>query len=279
MTSSGDEEHIGGRGEGAVKLSCHEMMLGERSLAEKFSLARESGFDGLDLRGDLLQDQVAEAARLVRETGLPVPAVYGRLQPPLVARTLAERAESLAVIRHRMRDAERVGAQQIIVVPIFGVAQITVQRGQGVEEIEEALLLTLLDELADEARQRRVTIVLEPLNRTQTHLLTSPRKTAQLTRQFGDAVGTMVDTYHMDVEGQDSAAEIEGAFDQLRLVHLSDRDRKLPGTGGLDFAPGLRKLQSCGYAGWYGFECTGPFTVQQLRESVGYVRGCLDRAP
>jgi len=260
-----------------VKLSCHEMMLGERPLAEKFSLAREVGFDGLDLRGDLLQDQVAEAARLVQETGLLVPAVYGRLQPPLVAKTLAERAASLAVVRDRLRDAERVGAQQVIVVPIFGAAQITVQRGQGIEEIEEALLLTLLDELADEARQRGVTIVLEPLNGHQTHLLTSPRKTAQLTRQLGDAIGTMVDTYHMDLEGQDGAEEIEGAFDQLRLVHLSDRDRKLPGTGGLDFAPGLRKLQSLGYIGWYGFECGGAYTVEQLRESVRYVRGCLAR--
>ncbi len=261
-----------------MKLSCHEMMLGDRPLAEKFSLARESGFDGLDLRGDLLEDRVAEAARLVRATGLPVPTVYGRLQPPLVAKTLTERAESLTVLRSRLRDAERVGAQRVIVVPIFGAAQITVQRGRGVEEIEEALLLTLLDELADEARQRQVTIVLEPLNRHQTHLLTSPRATAQLTRQLGDAVGTMVDTYHMDVEGQDSAEEIEGAFDQLRLVHLSDRDRTLPGTGALDFAPGLRKLRSLGYTGWYGFECTGPFTVQQLRESVQYVRDCLARS-
>lgn len=261
-----------------MKLSCHEMMLGDRPLAEKFGLARESGFDGLDLRGDLLQDRVAEAARLVRETGLPVPSVYGRLRPPLVAKALAERAASLAVLRGRLRDAERVGAQRVIVVPIFGAAQLTVHRGQGVEEIEEALLLTLLDELADEARQRQVTIVLEPLNGNQTHLLTSPRKTAELTRQLGDSVGTMVDTYHMDVEGQDSAEEIEGAFDQLRLVHLSDRDRKLPGAGELDFTPGLRKLQSLGYTGWYGFECTGTFTARQLQEGVQYVRGCLARS-
>lgn len=261
-----------------MKLSCHEMVLGDRPLTEKFRLAREAGFDGVDLRGDLLQGQVAEAARLVRETGLPVPTVYGRLRPPLVAKTLAERAESLAMLRSRLRDAAQVGVRWLIVVPIFGAARITVQRGQGVEEIEEALLLTLLDELADEARQRGITIVLEPLNGHQTHLLTSPRKTAQLTRQLGDAIGTMVDTYHMDLEGQDGAEEIAGAFDQLRLVHLSDRDRKLPGTGGLDFAPGLRELQSLRYTGWYGFECTGTFTAQQLQESVQYVRGCLDRS-
>jgi D-psicose/D-tagatose/L-ribulose 3-epimerase len=259
-----------------VKLSCHEMMLGDRPLAEKFSLAREGGFDGLDLRGDLLHDQVAAAARLVQDTGLPVPTVYGRLHPSLVAKTLAERAAALAVVRDRLRDAEQVGAHQLIVVPLFGATQITIQRGGGNEELEEALLLILLDELADEARQRGVAIVLEPLNRNQTHLLTSPRKAAQLTRRLGDAIGTMVDTYHMDVEDQDSADEIEGAFDQLRLVHLSDRERKLPGTGGLDFAPGLRKLRSRGYAGWYGFECAGPFTVPQLRESVEYMRGGLD---
>ena len=259
-----------------MKLSCHEMMLGGLPLAEKFRLAREAGFDGLDLRGDLLQSRVEEAKRLVEETAFPVPAVYGRLRPPLVSRTLRERAEALDVLRSRLRDAEQVGARLLIVVPVSGAARIAVQRGQGVEEVEQALLLVLLDELAEEARQRHVAIVLEPLNRNQTHLLTSPSQTAVLTRHLDEWVGTMADFYHMDVEQQDATAEIAQAFDQLKLVHLSDRDRQLPGTGGIDFAPGLRQLQSLGYAGFCGFECTGTFAVGQLRESVQYIRACTD---
>lgn len=259
-----------------MKLSCHEMMLGDIPLVDKFRLVREAGFDGIDLRGDLLRDRVDEAARLVRGTGLPVPAVYGRYRPPLVSATVAERAEALATLRGRLRDAGRVGARQLIVVPVSGPARITVERGQGVEEVEEALLLVLLSELAAEARACRVAIVLEPLNRNQTHLLTSPSRAAALTRRLDEWVGMLADTYHMDVEGQDIEAEFAETFDQLRLVHLSDRERALPGTGGLDFAPGLRQLQSLGYTGYCGFECTGPFDVRQLRESVQGVRNRID---
>lgn len=248
------------------------MMLGELSLAEKFRLAREADFDGLDLRGDLLRERVGEAARLARETGLPVPTVYGRYKPPLLSSTVVERAEAVATLQGRLADAARVGAGRLIVVPVTGPARITAARGGGTEEVELALLLVLLAELAVEARERGVVIVLEPRNRRQTHLLVSPARAAELTRHLDEWVGMLADTFHMDLEGQDAAREIERTFDQLRLVHLSDRDRKLPGNGGLDFAPGLRKLRDLGYEGWYGFECNGPFDLAQLRESVRQVR-------
>lgn len=256
-----------------MKLSCLEMMLGEIPLAEKFRLAREAGFDGLDLRGDLLRDRVDEAARLVRETNFPVPTVYGRYKPHLVSATAAERAEALAILRTRLADAARVGAERLIVVPVTGPPRIAVERGAGNEEVELALLLVLLAELAIEARERRVAIVLEPLNRRQTHLLVSPTRAAALTRHLGAGVGMLVDTFHMDIEGQEATAEIERSSDQLRLVHLADRDRQLPGDGGIDFAPALRTLRELGYDGWYGFECNGPFTLAQLREATSWVRG------
>ena len=255
-----------------MKLSCHEMMLGAIPLADKFRLARETGFDGLDLRGDLLRERVDEAARLTRETGLPIPTVYGRYKPHLLSATAAERAAAVAILRDRLADAARVGAGRLIVVPVTGPPRIAVAQDRGIEEVELALLLVLLAELAVEARERGVAIVLEPLNRRQTHLLVSPTQAAALTRHLGEWVGTMADTFHMDLEGQDAGGEIERAFDQIRLVHLSDHDRKLPGDAGLDFTPGLRKLRESGYDGWFGFECTGPFDLAQLRESVRRVR-------
>ncbi len=257
-----------------MKLSCTQMMLGERPLAEKFAIAMESGFDGIDLRGDLIVDRIDEIRALVRETGLPVPTVYGRITIPLLSRTVAERAQSLELVRSRLRDAAAIGATSLIVVPIFGEARITVDRGQGVDEIERALLLVLLSEVAADAEATGVRIVLEPLNRGETHFLTSPSSAADLTRCLDSPwVGTMADTYHMDREGQDAVREVERIRDQLMQIHLSDRDRTLPGEGGIDFAPMLRALDDMGYEGFMGYECTGPFDVDQLRRSVEWVRG------
>ena len=165
-----------------MNLSCSAMMLGERPLTDAFALAKESGFDGIDLRGDLIRHHISEIQDLIRQTGLPVPTVYGRITVPLLARTLRERGESLELIRSRLRDAAAISASNLIVVPVFGEARVTVDRGEGVAEIEEALLLMLLSELVSNAESAKVRITLEPLNRGETHLLVSPTTAARLTR-------------------------------------------------------------------------------------------------
>jgi len=260
-----------------MNLSCSAMMLGERPLTDAFALAKESGFDGIDLRGDLIRHHISEIQDLIRQTGLPVPTVYGRITVPLLARTLRERGESLELIRSRLRDAAAISASNLIVVPVFGEARVTVDRGEGVAEIEEALLLMLLSELVSNAESAKVRITLEPLNRGETHLLVSPTTAARLTRCLNTPwVGTMVDTYHLDREGQDAVHEVERNRDQIMLVHLSDRGRTLPGTGGIDFAPMLRALNALGYDGFMGYECAGTFDVNQLRASVQWVRRQID---
>jgi sugar phosphate isomerase/epimerase len=260
----------------AMKLSCVETMLGERPLADKFALAAEAGFDGIDLRGDQLASIVDEVRDLTARTGIQVPTVYGRLTGPLLARTISERAEALATVRGRLRDAAAVGATSLIVVPVFGEARIDVDWPGGVEQAELALLAVLLGELAGEAEATRVRIVLEPLNRRETHLLRSASVGADLARRVGSEwVGTMVDTYHMDLEGQDPVREVEAAADRMYLVHLSDRDRRLPGEGGLDFGPLLRALAARDYRGYLGYECRGEFGAAQLGGSVAMVRRAM----
>lgn len=256
-----------------MKLSVHEMMLGEQPIAEKFAIVKECGFDGIDLRGDLMAGRIDEVTQLIAETGVTVPNIYGRITTPLVARTERQRAEAMELVRDRLAGAQAVGAANVIVVPIFGPPQIAVDRGAGVEEVEEAVLLAQLAELEDVAREAETRIVIEPLNRDETHLFWSPAKAAAFVRLLKSLwVGTMIDTYHMDREGQNALAEIDAVGDKLDLVHLSDRNRRLPGEGGIDFGPIVQHLQKVGYNGWLGFECTGPFIPEQLTRSVGYVR-------
>lgn len=254
-----------------LRVTCHEEMLGEVPLGERFARARAAGFDGVDLRGDHLPRAAAAAGAAMAETGLPVVAVYGRLPGPLLAAGARERAEAVEVVKRRIEDAAAVGAGRLILVPVFGESRIPVP---APEEPELGELVALLAELAPPAEASRVELVLEPLNRSETHLLRSPAQAAGVARAVGSPwVGTMLDTYHADREGQDMAAEIESAGERLRLVHLSDRDRKLPGEGGIDFARVLGALDAAGYAGFCGLECRGSFDVERLRASVAWLRG------
>jgi sugar phosphate isomerase/epimerase len=251
-----------------VKLSCIETMLEDVPLAEKFQLVGQAGFDGIDLRGDLMAGRVDEVNDLVRRTGIEVATVYGRLPTSLLGATAAERAETVGTIKSRLVHAAAVGARWLIVVPIFGEAMI-----HGGDATELTVLTVLLHELEPAAREAGIQILLEPLNRRATHLLRSPAISAALTRPFESPfIATMADTYHMDLEGQDAVAEVRAAGEQLRLVHLSDRELTLPGEGGIDFRPLLSYLDTRKYNGYLGFECRGPLPVDQLRRSVEFVR-------
>jgi sugar phosphate isomerase/epimerase len=248
-----------------VKLSCFEMMVGDGRLPDKFAMVADAGFDAIDLRGDLLHSQRDVAAKCAAE--FPVAAVYGRLQP-LLAAAVADRKAALDLLRTRLSDAAAVGATRLVVVPIFGAPVIQVP---DVERTEWALLSVLLSEVL--AEDPAVTMVLEPLNAKETHFIRSPSRAAEFTRTIGHPrLATMLDTYHVDLEGQDAVAEASIVDDQLGLVHLSDRNRTLPGRGGIDFAPLLNHLAGTGYEGYGGFECRGPFSVDDLAESVRWVR-------
>lgn len=259
-----------------MRLSCVETMLAEGALAQKFSKAKAAGFDGIDLRGDTLRSAMDQVCRLVDDTGVDVPTIYGRLSGSLLAPTAAQRSEAVRMIRDRLECAAAVGARYLVVVPIFGEAAIHPGWPGGVEEAERALLVVQLSELAAAADEHRVQILLEPLNRRETHLVRSPTDAADLTRLVASPwVATMADTYHMDLEGQDMVGEVAAAGDQLRLLHLSDRDRALPGKGGIDFAPLLGALAASGYDGYLGLECRGPLDGDDLKRSVEHIRSLL----
>jgi sugar phosphate isomerase/epimerase len=252
-----------------MRLSCLNAMVGERPLPEVFAIVRDAGFDGIDVRGDFAAQNLDELAGLVRSTGLPVATVYGRITIPLLSARVADRQASVEMVRHRLRTAAALGAENVIVVPIFGEAQITADAGDGVVATELAVMFALLAELGEDAGDAGVRILLEPLNRKETHLLTSPSRTAELTRRLGNPwVRTMLDTYHTDLEGQDDVAELEAAGDQIGLVHLSDRSRQLPGDGGIDFAPVL----ATGFEGWMGLECGSVYETEQLARCVDWLR-------
>lgn len=252
-----------------MRLSCLSAMLGDGPIADTFAAVADAGFDGIDIRGDFAAEHVDEISALTKSTGVPVATIYGRVTIPLLSPTLAERGRSMELVRSRLHTAAAVGAENVIVVPVFGSAQMGVDLGEGVEATEIAVLFALLAELAEDASAAGVRILLEPLNRGETHLLTSPTQTAALTRRFGSPwVKTMLDTYHTDLEGQDPLAELEAGGDQIGLIHLSDRSRQLPGDGGIDFAP----LLGAGYGGWMGLECGSVYDVAQLATCVTWLR-------
>jgi sugar phosphate isomerase/epimerase len=140
---------------------------------------------------------------------------------------------------------------------------------------EQAQVDDALHALAEQAVVRGVPLLLEPITQFEgrfwrtvaTVRSVCTRLTADIS---GLECGVAVDFHNMNVTEDDPVAAIEHAGAWVRHVHLSDNNRRLPGKGHIDFAPGLRTLQGMGYTGWYSFECAvDDEFVPEVRAAIG----------
>lgn len=260
-----------------MKLACHASILGSRSWRIKFELLEGFGFDGMDVFGDMEAVDVAEVQELLAAHQLRIGSVYGRLGAlGLLGATLRERTEGLDTLRRRISTAHALGADAVVVVPAVGEARLGNQLNGNSwtpMDIEKAVLIALLQEILPEAEAAGVALVLEPLNSRETHFLTDPVVAAKICNAIGSSfVRTMVDTYHMDLAGQNAVEKIRSIAPCMKLVHLSDTDRNLPGFGAIDFQPVFDALAEVGFDGWCGFECRAPDDPEDIRKAAATCR-------
>jgi sugar phosphate isomerase/epimerase len=121
---------------------------------------------------------------------------------------------------------------------------------------DRRVLTDALGELATHAEQVGTTILFEPLNRYEDHMVNQLEQAAAICRDVGSASAkVMADTFHMSIEEDDLAAAIRSTGDLIGHVQLGDSGRMQPGVGHLDWPPLLEALRTVGYDGWLAMEC------------------------
>jgi sugar phosphate isomerase/epimerase len=199
----------------------------------------------------------------------------------LLAADGGERRASVERIVEGLRLAAEVGAVGSIVVPMFGRPEIAPpEPPKTLYELECEMLVDLLSEIAPTAEEVGVPVILEPLNRYETHFLNRLEQGAAICRAVGSpGIKIMADFFHMNIEEADIGEAIEEAAEYIAYVHLADSNRYQPGAGHLDFAPGLSALKRMGYDGFMTLECRvmGQDKGQALIDSARYVRESWDR--
>jgi len=257
-----------------VKVAVREGMVPGATLEEKVALLEEIGYDGIELHTAESLDRGADdllrlfAGRRVQPT--TIDGARGLLSPDP-----AERQASMAQLRRRLELCSKLGAVAVLLVPIFGRAQISdLSPWRTAVELESELLLTELKELAADAERTGAMVMLEPLNRYETHLVKTLDQGAEFCRRVNrPGIRIMADLFHMSIEEADLAASIRQSAPFIRYVHVADSNRWQPGRGHTDFRAAFHALKGTGYDGYLGVECTliGP-PVEALKESAVYVR-------
>jgi sugar phosphate isomerase/epimerase len=118
-----------------------------------------------------------------------------------------------------------------------------------------------------------VTIVIEPLNRSETNLINSLEEGAAIVEAVGHPnVQLLCDIYHMMREDE-PASEIVKYGRYIRHCHIAEREeRTSPGTKGDDFRPYFSALKKIGYKGCISIECRWQDFNNEIKPALTYMQ-------
>lgn len=113
-------------------------------------------------------------------------------------------------------------------------------------------------EMAEKAATLGITLALEPLNRFESHYLNTAAQAATYCNMVGHpSFGIMYDTFHSHIEEKDQPQAIATLGDRIKILHVSENDRGVPGTGQIDFSAVFSAVKKTGFDGWVVMEAFG----------------------
>ena len=130
--------------------------------------------------------------------------------------------------------------------------------GKGPTDDEFKWGVETMQKVADHAAQAGVTIAVEYLNRFENYFLTSVAQTVKFIQAIDHpSVRMMYDTFHANIEEKNLTAAIQAAAPWTVLVHISENDRSIPGTGHVHWDETFHTLKGADYSGWMVVEAFG----------------------
>jgi D-psicose/D-tagatose/L-ribulose 3-epimerase len=160
-----------------------------------------------------------------------------------------------AAVRERAREhlvrcietAAEMGAH-LICGPVYAPIGYLPGRRRNTEEWNWAV--ACFQSLGDKLEEHRITLAIEPVNRSETFFLNSAAEARDLCSAIAHPrVGATIDTFHANIEEKHLPAAVQSLGPLLKHLHISENDRGLVGSGHVDFAGIAKALRAIGYSG------------------------------
>lgn len=262
-----------------MKIATQNQAFFPQDIREKFRYIKQMGFDGFEIDGKLLVENLAEVKAAIEETGLPVVTACGGYEGWIGDFIEERRLNGIAQITRILDALAQVGGKGIVVPAAWGMftyrlPPMVSPRSVAGDRKAVSDSLRLLDV---EARRTGTTIFLEPLNRYQDHMINTLAEARRYIDEGGYRhVRIIGDFYHMNIEEDDLSEALHAQRDLLGHVHLADNHRYQPGSGCIDFKRHFDTLRANDYDGWVVYECRvrADDPAAAYRQSLAFLRLC-----
>ncbi|MCM8772024.1 MAG: sugar phosphate isomerase/epimerase [Candidatus Omnitrophica bacterium] len=266
-----------------MKIGCQDMILPGNSIKEKFELAKRIGFEGIEVWGRILLEEpekVKEYKKVSKEIGIKISTICAGYRNFLLESDPENRKNSREDIKKLLEIGSELEAIGLILVPIFGKPQISdLTPYKNAIELEKELLLSQLPEIIEKAEKTKCCLLLEPLNRYETHFLNRLEQAIEYCEKINSPyLKIMADFFHMNIEEADIGKSIEKAGKWIAHVHLADSNRILPGLGHTDFENCFKALKRINFEDYMILECGVPEPKEEnLRKSLKFMKDILQK--
>lgn len=258
-----------------MRLGCVVRDLAEAEHADRLPL------DYLELKGDMLcvaPDEARSLCARLRSLGSPVSAMTSPLPRRFGCRVVGADADlprALAVFQ----EVCGLGAEAGVRTVVLGSGQARSVPDGFPHETALAQFGDFVTSAAGWCADRGMTLVLEPLNRTETNFVNSCAEARAVVDELaGTGVGIAVDCYHIVTERLSVADEVAAAAGVIGHAHTSPVPRKTNDFRVDTQAEFITALTAAGYAGGFTIEGELADFHRDAAHAVAVFRGLLASA-
>ena len=245
------------------------------SYDKAFSWLRECGYDGVEL---LTRDPAAVDIQLLDEKL----AEYD-LQIAAIGTSPMQIEDKLFLMHpdKANRDEARSRFTGLIELGRHFNAPVLYGKYRGMLRDEPGCsrddLLNVTLDVCNKAAEAGIRVLLEPQNPTNiNNLNTIDESLSWIIENDIPALGLLADIYHMGITEPDICASLVKAMGYIGFIHMSDSERKIPGTGSLPLREVYKTLVKSGYPAYVSFEINQlPDSFTAAQQSIHFMRSCV----
>ena len=261
-----------------MKLAVQENLVPGKTILEKLRNIEKYGYEGVEVFYNVMPQKFEELKKSLPSSKVKFSTVCGTPNG-LLGPNRKVREEAMEGTKSLLKTCAELGGVGVICVPIFGSPQISdlYPWQPDVKQLEKNILIEEFKILGKDADDLGVFLMLEPLNRYETHFVNRLEQAVEIVEAVGrEHVQVMADFFHMSIEEPDIALSIEAASNHIVHIHLADSNRLLPGHGHTDFKKPFQVLKKAGFKNYMALECGVPGDPNEtLPKCVSFLRSSM----